>query len=106
MFVLGIDTAAERPVVALVDARTGSATGIVGEGRAQSVLALAEQLLQQVGATPSDLTGVVVGTGPGGFTGLRVGVTTARGIGSALGVPTVVSSARPSRPRSGMHGTC
>ena len=44
------------------------------------------ELLREVGAEPSDLTGVVVGAGPGSFTGVRVGAATAKGMAWALDV--------------------
>ncbi len=43
--------------------------------------------LQQVGATPADVTEVAVGTGPAPFTGLRVGLVTARTFAAARGIP-------------------
>lgn len=44
-------------------------------------------VLEQAGATRSQVTHVVVGTGPAPFTGLRVGVVTALVLAEALGVP-------------------
>ena len=51
------------------------------------LLALVEETLQAAGVTRGELTGVVVGRGPGPFTGLRVGLVSARSIASVLGVP-------------------
>ena len=51
------------------------------------LLALLEETLQAAGVTRGELTGVVVGRGPGPFTGLRVGLVSARSIASVLGVP-------------------
>ena len=42
------------------------------------LLALVEETLQAAGVTREELTGVVVGRGPGPFTGLRVGLVSAR----------------------------
>lgn len=44
------------------------------------------ELLKEVGSAFADLTGVVVGAGPGSFTGVRVGVATAKGLAWALGL--------------------
>lgn len=44
-------------------------------------------VLEQAGAARSQITHVVVGTGPAPFTGLRVGVVTALVLAEALGVP-------------------
>ena len=45
--------------------------------------------LQQVGATPAEVTEVAVGTGPAPFTGLRVGLVTARTFAEARGIPAL-----------------
>ncbi len=55
--------------------------------RAVSVLEDADELLREAGAEQRDLTGLVVGTGPGSFTGLRLGLAAARGLAFALDVP-------------------
>jgi len=44
-------------------------------------------LLEEVGRTPRDLTGIVVGRGPGSFTGVRIAAATARGMATALEIP-------------------
>jgi tRNA threonylcarbamoyladenosine biosynthesis protein TsaB len=54
---------------------------------ARLVLRAADALLRAAGVEPRDLTGVVVGTGPGSFTGIRIGLATARGLALGLGVP-------------------
>ncbi|MBB5830695.1 tRNA (adenosine(37)-N6)-threonylcarbamoyltransferase complex dimerization subunit type 1 TsaB [Brachybacterium aquaticum] len=51
------------------------------------LLTLIDQTLQAAGTTRGELTGVVVGRGPGPFTGLRVGLVSARSIAEVLGVP-------------------
>lgn len=53
------------------------------------LLSLVDSALREAGASRSELTGVVVGRGPGPFTGLRVGLVSARTIASVLGLPLV-----------------
>ncbi len=45
------------------------------------------ECLAEAGAELADVSGIVVGMGPGPFTGLRVGLVTARVLGAARGVP-------------------
>jgi tRNA threonylcarbamoyladenosine biosynthesis protein TsaB len=81
---LAFDTATSAATAALVrDAE------VLGErvSRAVTVLVDADELLRASGAERSELTGIVVGTGPGSFTGLRLGLATARGLALALELP-------------------
>ena len=84
MLTLAFDTATDVATVALV--RDGA---VLGErrSRAVSVLADADQLLRENGASPSDLELLAVGVGPGSFTGVRIGLAAARGLGLALDLP-------------------
>ena len=84
MLTLAFDTATSVATAALV--RDGT---VLGErvSRAVSVLEDADELLREAGAEQRDLTGLVVGTGPGSFTGLRLGLAAARGLAFALDVP-------------------
>jgi tRNA threonylcarbamoyladenosine biosynthesis protein TsaB len=68
-----------------------------------------QELLDEVGAQPGDLTGVVVGSGPGSFTGVRVAASTAKGLAwsralplwafSSLAAAAVAVDEEPVRPR-------
>ena len=55
--------------------------------RAVRVLEDADELLRAGGVERSELTGIVVGTGPGSFTGMRLGLAAARGLALALDLP-------------------
>jgi tRNA threonylcarbamoyladenosine biosynthesis protein TsaB len=81
---LAFDTATSVATAALV--RDGE---VLGErvSRAVRVLEDADELFRASGASRGELTGVVVGTGPGSFTGLRLGLAAARGLALALELP-------------------
>jgi tRNA threonylcarbamoyladenosine biosynthesis protein TsaB len=81
---LAFDTATSAATAALV--RDGK---VLGEtvSRAVRVLEDADGLLRESGVERVELTGIVVGTGPGSFTGLRMGLAAARGLALALDLP-------------------
>lgn len=57
-----------------------------GQHASRAVRAVA-QVLEEAGAGPADLAGILVGEGPGSFTGVRVAAATAKGLARALEVP-------------------
>lgn len=54
---------------------------------ARAILRLVAEALEEAGLTRGELTGVVLGTGPGSFTGLRIGMATGIGLAFGLGLP-------------------
>ena len=78
--------------------------------RAVRVLADAEELLEQAGAEPRELSRLVVGTGPGSFTGVRMGLAAARGLRARARPPAGrrldARSARRRRARRPAGGRC
>jgi tRNA threonylcarbamoyladenosine biosynthesis protein TsaB len=81
---LAFDTATSVATAALV--RDGE---VLGErtSRAVRVLEDVDVLVRESGVERAELTGVVVGIGPGSFTGLRLGLAAARGLALALELP-------------------
>ncbi len=89
---LVIDTATTHAVIAL-----GAADGALLEQRrweagyrhGEELLARIAGLLADRGLAAQELSGIIVGTGPGAFTGLRVGIATAKGLAHGLAIPIV-----------------
>ncbi len=81
--VLAFDTATHVATVAIVSDKTLAERST----RPVRVLADADELLAEIGASPKDIDSMVVGTGPGSFTGTRLGLALARGFALARGVP-------------------
>jgi tRNA threonylcarbamoyladenosine biosynthesis protein TsaB len=84
VLILAFDTATDVATSALV------ADGeILGERttRPQLLLADVDALFEAARLAPTDLTALVVGTGPGSFTGTRIGLAIARGLALALDLP-------------------
>jgi tRNA threonylcarbamoyl adenosine modification protein YeaZ len=87
---LAIDTATAVAVVAIggADGRLDASDGWpAGYRHGEDLLPRVRALLAARDVALGDLSGVIVGTGPGAFTGLRVGIATAKGIAHALRLP-------------------
>ncbi|GAA1488991.1 tRNA (adenosine(37)-N6)-threonylcarbamoyltransferase complex dimerization subunit type 1 TsaB [Brachybacterium sacelli] len=92
---LGIDTSGAVSVAvargALVEAAPPEVLAVRGDDRARHhdevLLARIDEAMREAGAERRDLTGIVVGRGPGPFTGLRVGLVAARSIAGVLDLP-------------------
>jgi tRNA threonylcarbamoyl adenosine modification protein YeaZ len=89
MLLLALDTASPSVSVAVHDGdRVLARHNAGGSPRHAELLTPAvEQVLAELFMTPSELTAIAVGAGPGPFTGLRVGLATASVMGLALGIP-------------------
>lgn len=86
--VLGIDTATDVRAGVARDGQVVAADVFADRrAHAEQLLPLVQRVLAAAGAAPKDLTGIVVGVGPGPFTGLRVGVAAAVTLAEALGIP-------------------
>jgi tRNA threonylcarbamoyladenosine biosynthesis protein TsaB len=87
--VLALDTSTDIGSVAIGDGERLLAETVlrVAAGHSAALLPAIDSAVRSAGLVPADLTGVVVGGGPGSFTGLRIGAATAKGIVSAVGAP-------------------
>jgi len=106
--VLGLDTATDRPTLALAAGGVPVADVALASRRdlSRDIERTAARLLADHGARPADLTGVVVADGPGSFTGLRIGIAFAKGLCRGLGVPlftapSLLGAARAAAPAGG-----
>ena len=69
------------------------------------LLEMIGEVLEEAGAKPADLNGVLALQGPGSFTGLRIGLATALGLHQALGVPaTAISTLKVLAARAAEEG--
>ncbi|GAA1920467.1 tRNA (adenosine(37)-N6)-threonylcarbamoyltransferase complex dimerization subunit type 1 TsaB [Streptomyces sodiiphilus] len=89
MLLLALDTATPAVTVALYDGtRVRAAVHQVDARRhGELLLPSVDRVLREGGAGLGDVTGIVVGTGPGPYTGLRVGLATAEALGAARAIP-------------------
>ena len=81
MITLALDSATERLTLAASDGTTVVTRHLDRPRRhAREVLALAGELLGEIGAVPRDVHRVLSGDGPGSFTGLRVASAVAKAL--------------------------
>ncbi|MBS2030574.1 MAG: tRNA (adenosine(37)-N6)-threonylcarbamoyltransferase complex dimerization subunit type 1 TsaB [Deltaproteobacteria bacterium] len=95
MLLLALEAATLHVSLALGE-RTAGAPAILAElelppptNSSDRLPQAATELLAKAGKSLADLSGIVVGTGPGSLTGLRVAHATAKGLAYALRLPVV-----------------
>ena len=101
MRLLAFETSAKAASVALFDGQNLLAEQYQNTGltHSQTLLVMAEDLLQQCVMSARDVEGVAVANGPGSFTGVRIGVAAAKGFAwggeiPIYGVSTLEAMAR------------
>ncbi|MBQ7870812.1 MAG: tRNA (adenosine(37)-N6)-threonylcarbamoyltransferase complex dimerization subunit type 1 TsaB [Oscillospiraceae bacterium] len=91
MLILAFETSAKAASVALLE--DGSLLGEYyqncGQTHSRTLLKMAEDLLENCGRAPKDVSAVAVAAGPGSFTGVRIGVAAAKGFAWGLDLPCV-----------------
>ena len=101
MLILAFETSAKAASVARM--REGSLLAQsyqnTGLTHSQTLLSMAENLIQHCGLTPQQIEAVAVAAGPGSFTGVRIGVAAAKGFAwgrqlPCYGVSTLEAMAR------------
>jgi tRNA threonylcarbamoyladenosine biosynthesis protein TsaB len=94
VLLLAIDTSTTAITAALHDGAVvvAESTTLDARGHAEHLAPGIVSVLDAARATPSDVTDIAVGLGPGPFTGLRVGIVTARTLALVTG--------------AALHGVC
>ena len=89
MLTLAFETSAKAASVALTEngKLLGESYQNTGLTHSQTLMVMAEDLLEQCGKTVSDVTAVAVAEGPGSFTGVRIGVAAAKGFAWGRQIP-------------------
>ena len=89
MLILAFETSAKAASVALMEGGKllGESYQNTGLTHSQTLMVMAEDLLNQCGKTVSDVTAVAVAEGPGSFTGVRIGVAAAKGFAWGREIP-------------------
>ena len=101
MLILAFETSAKAGSVALLEngVLLGENYQNTGLTHSQTIMSMAQAMLEHSGKMPQDVGAVAVAAGPGSFTGVRIGVAAAKGFswGSRIpcyGVSTLEAMAR------------
>lgn len=84
---LAIDTAIGTGVAVGARGRVVEVSSDDPRGHAEAIGVLLAEVFRRSGVSPSEVTGVVAGIGPGPFTGLRVGIAAAHAFAAARRAP-------------------
>ena len=89
MLILAFETSAKAASAALVEEGKMLAEAYQNTGltHSQTLLVMAQNLLEQCGKTPADVDAAAAAAGPGSFTGVRIGVATAKGFAWGREIP-------------------
>ena len=89
MLILAFETSAKAASVALTENGKLLGEGYQNTGltHSQTLMVMAEDVLQQCGKTAADVEAVAVAAGPGSFTGVRIGVAAAKGFAWGKEIP-------------------
>ena len=89
MLLLAFETSAKAASVALFDGKNLLAEQYQNTGltHSQTLMVMAQDVLDQCGKAPSDVEAVAVANGPGSFTGVRIGVAAAKGFAWGREIP-------------------
>ena len=89
MLILAFETSAKAGSVALLQDKKllGESYQNTGLTHSQTIMTMAEDLLQACGKTPQEIEAVAVAAGPGSFTGVRIGVAAAKGFAWGAEIP-------------------
>jgi len=81
LLILAFETSAKAGSVALMDdgKLLGESYQNTGLTHSQTLLSMAQSLVESCGYTPQQVEAVAVAAGPGSFTGVRIGVAAAKG---------------------------
>lgn len=90
MNLLAIDTSSQYSSIGLqIGQERMEKVARSGRTHSRDILPNIVQLVQQSGASLSDLDAIVFGKGPGSFTGLRITVGVVQGLGFGLQIPVI-----------------
>ena len=89
MLILAFETSAKAGSVALLEdgKLLGESYQNTGLTHSQTVMTMAQNLLESCGYTPQAVGAVAVAAGPGSFTGVRIGVAAAKGFAWGAEIP-------------------
>ena len=89
MLILAFETSAKAGSVALLEngILLGENYQNTGLTHSQTIMSMAQTMLEHCGKTPQDVQAVAVAAGPGSFTGVRIGVAAAKGFAWGSQIP-------------------
>lgn len=89
MLILAFETSAKAASVALMESEKllGESYQNTGLTHSQTLLAMAQSLIEHCGYTPQQIEATAVAAGPGSFTGIRIGVAAAKGFSWGAEIP-------------------